>query len=516
MRKRAGVEPAALPTEKRTITSTQEATDIEQGFPIVGIGASAGGLAAFEAFFTAMPEGASRPSVCRRDHGAGDWPGGKTMIKKVTHPGGETAIPASPKQVLRERAEEIAREKAVQQQENRGALSPGHAQELLHELRVHQIELEIQNEELRRTQEELEASRARYFDLYDQAPVGYVTLSNEGLILEANRTAGTQLGVTLNVLVGKSFTHFILPEDQDIFYRYRKAIIETGAQQRCEVRMARQDGGPFWAQLETTLTQDDAGITLCRVVISDVSERNRAEEDAKRSEVLLRQSQKMEAVGRLAAGVAHELNNPLSVILGFAEAAVRRMVSEDPLDLPLKSIMREALRCKNLVQKLLIFSRAQKPQPKQENLAPVVESGLDLVEAQARIKHVEVVRQFSEAPLPVLVDNQEIQQVIINLCANAIDAMPSGGKLTVALLQGTRENGGESMAEIRVTDTGSGIPAEIRERIFEPFFTTKAIGKGTGLGLSLAYEIVQRHHGDLSVESQEGQGTTFRVLLPLA
>ena len=153
---------------------------------------------------------------------------------------------------LRKRAEEIAREKAARMPENVEALSPEEVRQMLHELRVHQIELEMQNEELRRAQGELEASRARYFDLYDLAPVGYFTVSEQGLILEANLTAASLLGVARGALVKQPLTRFILPEDQDIYYRHRKQLFETGAPQVCEMRMVKKDAAPFWARMEAT------------------------------------------------------------------------------------------------------------------------------------------------------------------------------------------------------------------------------------------------------------------------
>ncbi len=143
---------------------------------------------------------------------------------------------------LRRQAEEIAREKAAQSPENLEALSPEETRQTLHELRVHQIELEMQNEELRRAQAELDAARARYFDLYDLAPVGYCTLSEQGLILEANLTAATLLGVARGALVKQPISRFILKEDQDIYYLHRKQLFETGEPQACELRMVKKDG----------------------------------------------------------------------------------------------------------------------------------------------------------------------------------------------------------------------------------------------------------------------------------
>jgi PAS domain S-box-containing protein len=159
------------------------------------------------------------------------------------------------------------------------ALTPEEARRTLHELKVHQIELEMQNEELRRAHAELDATRARYFDLYDLAPVGYCTLSEKGLILEANLTAATLLGVTRNALVKRPFSQFILKDDQDIYYQHRKALLATDEPQTCELRMVKTDGTSFWARLEGTAARDGAGAPVCRVMLIDVTERKFQEDE---------------------------------------------------------------------------------------------------------------------------------------------------------------------------------------------------------------------------------------------
>lgn len=177
---------------------------------------------------------------------------------------------------LRKQAEKKLREEELISDLN--SLSKEEIQRTLHalredqlELRVHQIELEMQNEELKRAHEELDILRARYFDLYDMAPVGYCTVSEKGLISEANLTAANLLGVARGALVKKPFTRFILIENQDIYYLHRKQLLDTGVSQTCELQMVKNNGTPFWAHLETTLVQDENGCTEFRVVISDIT-----------------------------------------------------------------------------------------------------------------------------------------------------------------------------------------------------------------------------------------------------
>ena len=200
--------------------------------------------------------------------------------------------------------------------------SPEVARRALHELRVHQIELEMQNEELRRTQEELEVSRARYFDLYDLAPVGYFTLSEQGLILEANLTAAKLLGVARGALVKQPLSRFILPEDQDIHYLHRKALLETGAPQAWELRLLRKDAAPFWARVEATTAQGADGAAVWRAVVSDITERKLEEEEKAKLEAQNRQLQKAEGLGRMAGAIAHHFNNHLAAVMGNLELAI--------------------------------------------------------------------------------------------------------------------------------------------------------------------------------------------------
>jgi PAS domain S-box-containing protein len=200
---------------------------------------------------------------------------------------------------------QLAEEQAVLSPQIPEVVSPEEARQILHELRVHQIELEMQNEELRQTQGELAASRERYFDLYDLAPVGYFTISESGQILEANLTAATLLGVTRSSLVNRGLISFILPEDQDNYYRHRKQLLVTGEPQACEVRLIRKDGSLFWARFEATAARDPAGSPVCLAVVSDVT-------GHKRDEEVIRASLKEKEV--LLGEIHHRVKNNLQLI----------------------------------------------------------------------------------------------------------------------------------------------------------------------------------------------------------
>jgi PAS domain S-box-containing protein len=188
---------------------------------------------------------------------------------------------------LRKRAEKIARGKATQLPQNMEALSPEKIQHAFDELQAHQIELEIQNEEMRRAQAELDAARAHYFDLYDMAPIGYFTLSEKGLILEANLTSTAMLGVARGAMVMQPLSSFILKEDQDIYYLYRKQLFETGMPQGCELRMVKMNNTEFWVRLEATLAMDMEGAPVCRAVMSDITKRKDVDDALSENQKLL-------------------------------------------------------------------------------------------------------------------------------------------------------------------------------------------------------------------------------------
>jgi len=211
-------------------------------------------------------------------------------------------------------------------EEDTAAMSPEQTQRILHELRVHQVELEMQNEELRRTQVELEASQTRYFDLYDLAPVGYLTLSEHGLILQTNLSAATLLGVPRGTLVKQPLSRLILKADQDNYYLYRKRIFETGEPQACELRMVKNDGTQIWARLAATVAQDAEGRPISRVVLDNITERKEAEETLRESENSLRESQAIAKLGSYVLDIPAGLwrsSEVLDALFGIDESYAR-------------------------------------------------------------------------------------------------------------------------------------------------------------------------------------------------
>ncbi|MBI3564086.1 MAG: PAS domain S-box protein, partial [Elusimicrobia bacterium] len=344
----------------------------------------------------------------------------------------------------------------------------------------------------------------------------------QGRYLGCNKAFEEFTGLTKESMIGKTVEELLPPEKAEVQARTDDELLRRSGPGSLEYQIEIDDaaGRSRCLVVRKALFFDEDGRAAGLVgVLSDVTERllserrlSAAYDDLQSAQAKLLQSQKMAAVGRLAGGVAHEINNPLAVILGFAQSVSRRVGDGHEFALPLRSIEREAVRCRNLVKDLLTFSRASGS----DGFAPTdvgaaVEASLSLLSPRAKIEDIDL-RLECEPGLPRVVGNgNQLQQVVLNLAGNAMDAMPKGGRIDLGVRASEKRAG---WVEVVVRDTGTGIPDEIRSKMFEPFCTTKEVGKGTGLGLALVYEIVQKHGGQVEFTSEVGRGTTFVVALP--
>lgn len=256
------------------------------------------------------------------------------------------------------------------------------------------------------------------------------------------------------------------------------------------------------------------------MIATNVTQLKKAEESLRKKEDQLRQSQKMEALGRLTGGIAHDFNNLLTAIIGYAELTALRLSEDDPTRQDIEQIRNQAERAATLVRQLLAFSRQQILQPQVFNLNEIVQSMENLLQRLIG-EDIEFSTRLDPQAEPVQVDQSQFEQVIINLAVNARDAMPDGGKLVLQTQNielseeyARQKNITRNCVLFSISDTGCGIPENIRTHIFEPFFTTKAAEQGTGLGLSIVYGIVQQSGGNIEVYSEPGKGTTFKIYLP--
>jgi len=427
------------------------------------------------------------------------------------------------KSEIRRQAEEKIRKKMVQTSTDLQSMSPEEIHRLVFELQVYQAELEIQNEELRRSEEARNKTRASYYDLYNQAPVGYVTVTREGLILEANATAAALLEVDKSNLAEQPITRFILPADQDMFYHHRRKLLETGTPQVSELRMLKNDGTSFWADLTSTLAKGQDDSPVWRIVLSDISERQQMEEANARLKAQLNQAQKMEAIGTLAGGIAHDFNNILGAILGYAELAREESLPESTVANDLDQIIMAATRARDLVIQILAFSRQTETESVSLKPAHIVREILKLLRSILPTG-IDIRQDIDDETDVIVADPTHIHQILMNLCTNAFHAMEaSGGTLFISLHKAVL--GKEDLLDmpdvqpgnfmqLSIRDTGPGIPLEIQNKIFDPYFTTKETGKGTGMGLAIAHGIVQSYGGFIRLHSTPGEGTVFHIYLP--
>lgn len=354
--------------------------------------------------------------------------------------------------------------------------------------------------------------------LYQDAPIGIVFVELDGTIISQNGAFGQLMGAAEQPLVGNSITDIVAREDKDeVQGALSKVVMGVGHGVHLDTRLNREDGQEVSVSLTATDVKDDAGETSGLVLhFIDTTEH-------KNLEIQFTQSQKMQAVGQLAGGVAHDFNNLLTAMIGFSDLLLTRRGPDDPDFADIMQIKQNANRATNLVRQLLAFSRKQKLEPE---IVDVSEMLGELSNLLGRLigERVDLQMDHGRDLGVVLFDKGQFDQVIINLCVNARDAMPEGGKITIATRAITFKQptpkGHEIIpagkyVSISVSDTGTGIAKENLDRIFEPFFSTKEVGAGTGLGLSTVYGIVHQTEGFIFVESAMGEGTSFIMYLPI-
>jgi len=359
----------------------------------------------------------------------------------------------------------------------------------------------------------------------------FLILDPQGCIVSWNAGAERITGYRAVEIIGRHVSVFLPPTEvaDDAWEPTRQTAAVEG---RCEEEglRVRKDGSQFWANVVVTAIRNAEGrLAGFAKVTRDLTERRlaeasaaRAADDLKKRDDQLRQSQKMEAVGTLAGGVAHEFNNLLQAMQAYTQFAMEGLMPEEPRYQDLQQVLAATDRAATLTRQLLGFGRRQALELKDVEPNGLVQDLLKLVQP---LIGANIVVDVSLDPKVGLIhaDASQFQQLMMNLCVNARDAMPDGGTLLIKSedLHLTQHycdvhpgiEPGRYLA-LTVSDTGTGMPPEVAEHIFEPFFTTKGLGKGTGLGLSMVYGMVQQHHGVIRTYSEVGHGTTFKILLP--
>jgi signal transduction histidine kinase/ActR/RegA family two-component response regulator len=397
-----------------------------------------------------------------------------------------------------------------------GGGNPQDDRRAVHELQVHQVELEMQNEELLRVRAEQEATLAQYTELYDFAPVGYLSLGADGVVRKANLTAAGFLRVERARLVGTPLRSFLEVVAQPGFDAFLAGVLDRRIKDGCELEFRPAGADPVHVQLDAVATADGQE---CRAALVDVTEK-------KRLQARWLQSQKLEAIGRLAGGIAHDFNN----ILGGMTLALNLAQEEAPAGTPgLREALEDALamvdRATVLTSQLLSFGRRQVMVTSRVELNSVVD---DFSRVLGKLLRDDIALVVDKSPAALFTEANRVmlQQVLMNLCINARDAIKGAGQLVIRTREAVVDRddaprGGPPVrpgryACLTVQDTGCGIAPAHLDHVFEPFFTTKEVGKGTGLGLAAVDGIVSQHKGHVEVQSVVGRGTSFQVFLPLA
>jgi two-component system cell cycle sensor histidine kinase/response regulator CckA len=372
--------------------------------------------------------------------------------------------------------------------------------------------------ENRRTHEALQETEERLRIIFSQSSLGIALVGADGRPILTNAALQKMLGYTAEELNGMAFQEFTHPDDcaRDI-NNYSQLIQGQLKGYQLEKRYIRKDGQVVWTSISVSVARDATGRADFAIkMVEDITERRNLE--AKFIE-----AQKMEVIGQLASGVAHDFNNILAVIMGYTELTLQKLNSEPELTSYLEAIRSSAERASGLTRQLLIFSRKQTVQPVVLDLNEVVKD-LDKMLRRLIDENIELVIVPGKKIGHIKADSGYIGQVMMNLVVNARDAMPNGGKLTIATDNATLDENfarkhhgavpGDYVA-FSVSDTGMGMTEEIKARLFEAFFTTKPKGKGTGLGLATCQTIVQQTGGYIQVATELGKGTTFKIYFPL-
>jgi PAS domain S-box-containing protein len=401
--------------------------------------------------------------------------------------------------------------------------APNELRHVLRELQRHQLELEVQNRELQEAQQELEESRNRYMELYDFAPMACVSLNERACIQDLNLTGAALLRQDRTYLQGLPFTPFVHASDVSRFLVHVRQCI-AGETASIELRL-RIDGRQLDVRLHSAPLQNEASRSrMCRTAILDITE-------LRQMQLRLSLVERLAAVGTIAAGIAHEINNPLAFLMGNLELAMRTLQAQAPApqeqappgsaggNVLAESALRiladsqsGAERIQDIVRDLSSFARPPEKQSSRVNVQRVLELSVKM--AMVEIRHrAKVVRDYSEAP-EVVADGAQLGQVFLNLLVNAAQSIPEGAAHQNEIRLSIRAS--EQDVHVQIQDTGEGMLADVLERIFDPFFSTKPAGRAMGLGLAISHSLVTQMGGSIIVESQPGRGSTFSVRLPAA
>lgn len=371
----------------------------------------------------------------------------------------------------------------------------------------------------------LQQSEDKYRSIFENSLIGIIQVSIDGVVLNANPAFVQMLGYTslenmLCEVKDVQSSMYLNPDDR------KKLLIQLFKKDKLknqEIQLKHRNGDEFWVSIDISLIRDTTGTPIrIESLINDINDRIQAEQEKNKLQSQLAQSQKLEAVGKLAGGVAHDFNNILSVIIGKSEIALMKMAPSDTYYSSFADIKKAAEHSANLTRQLLTFARKQTIAPQVVNINYTLQDTLNMLR-RIISENIEVTQSPSPDLWPVKIDPDQMIQIITNLCVNARDAISDFGKILITTENNSLEKESYSHLEdfmpgdyvcLSVHDDGCGMSSEIQKQIFEPFFTTKGQHKGTGLGLAMVYGIVKQNSGFIHISSETGQGTIFKIFLP--
>jgi PAS domain S-box-containing protein len=364
---------------------------------------------------------------------------------------------------------------------------------------------------------ELNKSETMLRSLFENANDGIMIMDSNGIILSVNEKACEIHGFEKDALIGVNIGLLETEENKPLFEERKRRILK-GEALMFETQHYRKDGTRVSIEVSSKAVEVEGNLII-QSFHRDITEK-------KKLQGQLFQSQKMESIGVLAGGIAHDFNNILSAILGHAELLHEFSNLDATAKQRVKIIEGSSRKAGQMVSKLLSFARQGSFESAPLSLNNVIRDTMELIERMLAKKKITINMEIDPTLPPVSGDSNQLEQVVMNLVVNAGDAMPSGGTLTIATTRVSLERDEADRIHplltpgkyvvMRISDTGMGIPEEIRDRIFDPFFTTKGPGKGTGLGLAMVYGIVKEHRGVINLRSQLGKGTTFEIYLPVS